>query len=35
MIGHVVVVDIGKTHAKLVPVDSKSLSEIAVLTRPA
>jgi sugar (pentulose or hexulose) kinase len=34
MTGHVAVIDIGKTNAKLVLVDLESLTEIAVITRP-
>lgn len=34
MTGHVAVIDIGKTNAKLVLVDLDSLHEIAVITRP-
>ncbi|MEM7752289.1 MAG: FGGY-family carbohydrate kinase [Pseudomonadota bacterium] len=34
MTGHVAVIDIGKTNAKLVLVDRESLTEIAVITRP-
>ena len=32
--GHVAVIDIGKTNAKLALVDVSDLSEIAVITRP-
>lgn len=34
MTGHVAVIDIGKTNAKLVLVDRRNLTEIAVITRP-
>lgn len=34
MTGHVAVIDIGKTNAKLVLVDRNTLNEIAVITRP-
>ncbi len=34
MTGHIAVIDIGKTNAKLVLVDRKTLSEVAVITRP-
>jgi len=34
MTGHIAVIDIGKTNAKLVLVDRETLSEIAVITRP-
>ncbi|WP_299895641.1 FGGY-family carbohydrate kinase [uncultured Ruegeria sp.] len=34
MTGHVAVIDIGKTNAKLVLVDRETLAEVAVITRP-
>lgn len=34
MTGHVAVIDIGKTNAKLVLVDRETLTEVAVITRP-